>query len=111
MPSSRDTITAWLIRAPTFTTTAADGRNSGVQAGSVIGATSTSPGSRSTASAGSMTTRARPLATPWHPAAPVRTSPGTATGTAERAAWSASNSSMVGTSSWEVMKNRGSTAV
>jgi hypothetical protein len=43
MPSSRLTITAWVIWAPTSTTTAAAGTNSGVQLGSVTGATRMSP--------------------------------------------------------------------
>src|SRR5690242_9934839 len=38
MPSSLDTMTAWLIWAPTSTTTPAAGTNSGVHEGSVIGA-------------------------------------------------------------------------
>ena len=71
MPSSRLTITAWLSIAPTSTTTASTGTNSGVHDGSVIGATSTSPGPMSRGSEGSSTMRARPRATPGQPAMPV----------------------------------------
>ena len=77
-PSSRLTITAWLIWAPTSTTTAAAGTNSGVQAGSVMGATSTSPGWRPRGSPGSWTTRARPVATPVQPGMPTSTVPAAA---------------------------------
>ena len=63
------------ISAPTFTTTAAAGRNNGVHAGSVKGAIRTSPGSKFKASAGSITIRALPLAFPLLPAFPVKTSP------------------------------------
>ena len=45
IPNSRLTITEWLNGAPTSTTTPAAGINSGVQEGSVIGATRISPGS------------------------------------------------------------------
>src|SRR5436305_7160260 len=76
MPSSRDTITAWVIWAPTSTTTAAAGTNSGVQAGSVTGAISTSPGSNAKGSDGSVMIRARPVATPAQPGMPVSTVPG-----------------------------------
>ena len=47
MPSSRDTMAAWLICAPTSTTTPATARKSGVQDGSVMGATRISSGWRS----------------------------------------------------------------
>ena len=57
-------ITACVIRAPTFTTTAAAGTNSGVHAGSVDGATRTSPGPRSPRSNGSVRCAPRPRATP-----------------------------------------------
>ena len=46
MPSSRETIAAWLWIAPVSHTTAAAPRNNGVHDGSVIAQTSTSPGSR-----------------------------------------------------------------
>ena len=75
MPSSRLTITAWLSGAPTSTTTAAAGTNSGVHDGSVMGATSTSPGSRAVGSLESSTTRALPSATPEHPGTPWSVSP------------------------------------
>ena len=52
IPSSRLTITAWLMMAPTSTTTASAARNNGVHAGSVSGATSTSPGSQTPRVAG-----------------------------------------------------------
>ena len=61
---------AWLNGAPTSTTTPAAGTNSGVHAGSVIGAISTSPGSSAVGSAGSSTTRARPRDTPGQPGQP-----------------------------------------
>ena len=64
MPSSRATIAAWLWTAPVSQTTAAALRNSGVQDGSVIGQTSTSPGSSPRGSAGSRITRAGPDAVP-----------------------------------------------
>src|SRR5256885_16947921 len=67
MPSSRDTITAWVIWAPTSTTTAAAGTNKGVHAGSVTGATRTSPGSSAVGSDGSSTTLGRRVAVPAHP--------------------------------------------
>src|SRR3954465_2954545 len=75
IPSSRDTITAWVIWAPTSTTTAAAGTNNGVHAGSVTGATSTSPGSSANGSDGSVMMRARPVATPAQPGMPVGTVP------------------------------------
>ena len=81
MPSSRDTIMAWLPMAPTFTTTAAAGTNSGTHDGSVCGAMSTSPGSRPAGSAASRITRARPVATPPEPAEPRSTVPETALST------------------------------
>ena len=71
MPSSRDTIMAWLPIAPTLTTTAAAGTNSGTQDGSVCGAMSTSPGSRPAGSPASSTTRALPVATPPDPLPPT----------------------------------------
>src|SRR3954454_17829034 len=108
IPSSRDTMIAWLINAPTLTTTAAAGRKSGVHAGSVNGATRTSPGSRPLGSAGSSTTRARPLATPEHPLAPRNTVPTAAL--SKGLARAASISSIPGTSACELMKNGGSTA-
>ena len=64
-----------MICAPTSTTTAEAGTNSGVHDGSVYGAISTSPGSRPIGSAGSSTTRARPRATPGQPGMPVSTVP------------------------------------
>ena len=70
MPSSLDTITAWLISAPTFTTTAAAGRNSGVHAGSVRGATSTSPGWSPLASARVEHHPHRSLGRPLRPGVP-----------------------------------------
>src|SRR5438270_2358445 len=85
MPSSRETITAWVIWAPTSTTTAAAGTNSGVHAGSVTGATSTSPGSSANGSDGSVTMRARPVAVPAHPGMPVKTVPGPTFSTAAAA--------------------------
>ena len=51
------------------------GTNNGVHDGSVIGATSTSPGPRAIGSMGSAMTRARPLATPGHPGSPCNSSP------------------------------------
>src|SRR3954470_6720343 len=75
IPSSRDTITAWVIWAPTSTTTAAAGTNNGVHAGSVTGATRMSPGSRAVGSDGSMMMRARPVAVPAQPGIPVSTVP------------------------------------
>src|SRR3954468_7533975 len=75
IPSSRDTITAWVIWAPTSTTTAAAGTKRGVQAGSVTGAISTSPGSSANGSEGSVMIRARPVATPAQPGIPVSTVP------------------------------------
>src|ERR1700682_4184076 len=75
MPNSRDTMTAWLIWAPTSTTTAAAGTNSGVQAGSVIGATRTSPGSSACGAEGSRMILARPVALPGQPGMPVSTVP------------------------------------
>src|SRR5438477_8172913 len=83
IPSSRDTMTAWVIWAPTSTTTAAAGTNSGVHAGSVTGATSTSPGSSANGSDGSVTMRARPVALPAHPGIPVSTVPGPTFSTAD----------------------------
>ncbi len=79
MPSSRLTITACDIAAPTSTTTAAAGTNSGVHDGSVLGATSTSPGSRPVGSNESSTTRARPVALPGQPGNPVSVSPAVST--------------------------------
>ena len=70
IPSSRLTITAWLMVAPTSTTTPAAGTNKGVQEGSVIGATSMSPGSRDSGRVGSNITRARPVTTPALPPMP-----------------------------------------
>jgi hypothetical protein len=78
IPSSRLTIAAWLITAPTSTTTAAAETNSGVHDGSVRGATGISPGSRSSASPGSWMTRATPVTTPAHAGTLCRTAPGSA---------------------------------
>ena len=72
MPSSLDTIMAWLPIAPTSTITAPAVTNSGVHDGSVTGATSTSPGSSSVASAGWSTTWATPVATPGQLGPPVQ---------------------------------------
>src|SRR3954462_10026417 len=108
IPSSRDTMIAWLISAPTLTTTAAAGKNSGVHAGSVNGATRTSPGSSPFGSAGSSTTRARPRATPEHPLAPRSIVPTAAF--SNGLVFTASISSIPGISAWELMKNGGSTA-
>ena len=44
IPSSRAMVAAWLVWAPTFTTTPATARNKGVQAGSVSAAMRMSPG-------------------------------------------------------------------
>lgn len=82
-PSSRDTITAWLIWPPTSTTTASTGTNNGVHDGSVSGAMRTSPGPMSPGSPGSVTILARPSATPAHPAIPERCSPGPSGASAE----------------------------
>ena len=79
IPSSRLTMTAWLFMAPTSTITPAAGTNSGVQDGSVFGATRMSPGSSASGSPGSSRTRAVPLATPAQPGEPASTSPDTAT--------------------------------
>ena len=57
------------------TTTPAAGTNSGVHAGSVLGATSTSPGSSAVGSLGSRMMRARPSETPGHPGKPWMDSP------------------------------------
>ena len=75
MPSSRETTTAWLFIAPTSTTTAPATRNSGVQAASASGATSTSPGSSAVAACRSRTTRAVPVYCPALPPMPRSTSP------------------------------------
>ena len=75
MPSSRLTMMAWLSAAPTSTTTPAAGTNSGVQAGSVIGATRMSPYSSAEESDGSSTTQARPLTLPGQPGTPWIASP------------------------------------
>jgi YceI-like domain len=64
IPSSRATIAAWLCTAPLSQTTAAAVRKSGVQEGSVIAQTRTSPGSRPRGSFGSRMTRAGPDARP-----------------------------------------------
>ena len=82
MPNSRLTITEWLNGAPTSTTTPAAGINSGVQDGSVIGATRISPGSSPRGSPGSVTTRALPVTTPGLPGTPANSSPASA-GSAE----------------------------
>lgn len=74
-PSSRETMTAWLICPPTSTTTASTGTNSGVHDGSVSGATRTSPGPSSPGSPGSVTMRATPSATPGQPPRPEIDSP------------------------------------
>src|SRR5204862_2093141 len=76
---------AWEKGDPTSTTTAAAGRNSGVHDGSVIGATSTSPGPSWEGSDGSSTTRAVPRATPGQPPTPWIASP--ATSFTAAAAW------------------------
>ena len=70
MPSSRLTMTAWLMVPPTSTITPAAGTNSGVHDGSVMGATRMSPGSRAPGSDGSVTIRARPVAVPALPPMP-----------------------------------------
>ena len=67
---------AWENGEPTSTTTATAGRNSGVHDGSVIGATSTSPGPSCDGSDGSSTTRAVPRAVPGQPPTPWIASPG-----------------------------------
>src|SRR4029077_10129055 len=84
----RLTMIAWLSGAPTSTTTPAAGTNSGVHDGSVIGATSTSPGSSAEGSCESSTTRARPWAIPGQPGMPCNVSPSltTATGRPPRVA-------------------------
>ncbi len=71
IPSSRLTMIACESGAPTSTTTADAGTTNGVHDGSVMGATSTSPGPRSPGSPASRTMRALPRATPGQPA-PVR---------------------------------------
>src|SRR5581483_9758429 len=80
MPSSRLTMAAWENGEPTSTTTAAAGRNSGVHDGSVIGATSTSPGPSWAGSDGSSTTRAVPRALPGQPPTPWIASPADSVG-------------------------------
>ena len=71
----RETIAAWLCSAPVSQTTATAPRNSGVHDGSVIGHTSTSPGSSSRGSAGSRITRAGPDAVPPLTAIPLTVAP------------------------------------
>ena len=78
--------------------TASAATNSGVQDGSVMGATRTSPGPRPRGSRGSSTTRARPRATPGQPAMPVNVEPALAVsvGASRR-----SHVSMGGNSPWK----------
>ena len=75
MPSSRDTMLAWLPMAPMSVTTAPAARNSGVHDGSVDSVMRMSPGSKPSGSPGSCSTRARPVTTPGEQATPVNTSP------------------------------------
>ncbi len=78
MPSSRLTMAACEKGAPTSTTTADAATNSGVHAGSVIGAMRISPGCRADGSSGLVSTRARPRAVPVQPETPVMVSPASA---------------------------------
>src|SRR6516165_1503153 len=76
MPYSLATTAPWVMRPPTSVTSPAAIGKSGVQAGSVYGATRTSPFSI-LASSSLRTTRARPRATPADAAVPARAPAGT----------------------------------
>lgn len=75
MPYSRATIELWLSGPPTSVTTPAAIANSGVQAGVVIRATSTSPGCMLAKSSGPCSSRAGALTCPELAPTPVMTSP------------------------------------
>ena len=69
-PSSRATIAAWQVTPPESVTSAAARRTAGIQSGLVNGATSTSPSTIRTPSAGEWRTRTRPVAVPGDAASP-----------------------------------------
>src|SRR5262249_29272242 len=76
IPISRATSAAWLKAEPASITTAPATRKSGAQLGSVAGATSTSPASKSPShAAGSTTTRATPSCVPVLTPMPGSTAP------------------------------------
>ncbi len=75
MPYSRATIELWLSGPPMSVTTAAAMANSEVQAGVVMLATSTSPGTIEPKSSGPDSTRAVAVTTPALAAVPLITSP------------------------------------
>src|SRR5262249_39901255 len=72
MPYSRATIAPWESSPPRSITTAPATVNSGVQPGSVNGATSTSPGSIAVPASAVSATLARPVTTPAQAAMPRR---------------------------------------